>query len=127
MSDSRNPRDAFFTALVSDPRRGDVLVRERLPPDIAAQLSDRRVRRLEGSFDDETAFGSDSDQLFEGWLRDGQPILVHLLLTRAPPPDEFTLRAKLLTCMERIWKHYGQLEGNDPEARPRIVPIILKL
>ena len=42
------PHDAFFRALVDEPARADRLVREYLPPDIAALLADAPVRAVEG-------------------------------------------------------------------------------
>ena len=126
MSTPRNSHDAFFTAFISSKDAGDTLARDMLPRNIVAQLSDEPVRWLSSSFDDDNAFGSVSDQLLEGRLRDGRPFLIHVLLTHRPMPDESTLQARLRVCIERVREYYGQLEGNDPEARPQVFPLLIK-
>lgn len=65
MNVPNNPHDALFRALVDDIGRAGTLIREYLPPQIAARLAEGPPRLLDGSFVDEELRSSQSDRLFE--------------------------------------------------------------
>ncbi len=65
------PHDALFRALLADPGRAETLVREYLPPAVAAELSDAPIRRVDASFVDAVLRQSHSDRLFEARLKGG--------------------------------------------------------
>ena len=77
------PHDALFRALLADPGRAETLLREYLPPAVAAELSDAPIRLVEASFVDavlETAARAAKPQRWEAlmstvaeaWMREGR-------------------------------------------------------
>lgn len=52
MSEPTQPHDKLFKALTDDPQVAGTLIREQLPPDIAALLADAPPNPVEGGFID---------------------------------------------------------------------------
>ena len=61
------------------PGRADTLVREYLPPAVAAALADAPIRLVDASFVDPVLHQSHSDRLFEARLKGGGIALVLVL------------------------------------------------
>jgi len=120
MPDSPTPHDHLFQALLEDPYRAGVLLREQLPPEVADRLADAPPRPVEGSFVDEALRGTRSDRLFEASLTDGRPALLYILLEHKSEPDPRT-PVQLLGYMSRIWDRYA---GRDPERLRHLPPIM---
>jgi len=68
MSQPPHPHDQLFRALLDDPGRARALVRDYLPPALAARLADRALTLVDASFIDPTLRGSQSDRLFKAEL-----------------------------------------------------------
>jgi len=64
MTEPAHPHDRLFKALTSRPDLAGTLIRERLPPDIVALLTDDPPEPLDGSFIDPDLQGTQSDRLF---------------------------------------------------------------
>jgi len=118
-----NPHDALFRALVDDPGRAGTLIREYLPPEIAAHLAEGPPRLLDGSFVDEELRSSQSDRLFEVALRDGRTALLYALLEHKSTPDPRT-PLQLLGYMVRIWDRYAVRDGARLGRLRPILPIV---
>ena len=113
------PHDALFRALVDEPARADRLIREHLPPDIAALLADEPVRAVEGTFiDPGTLAASRSDRLFEARLEDGRGALLYVLLEHKSRADPDTA-LQMMGYMHRIWQQYaGGAAAGCARCRP---------
>ena len=117
------PHDALFRALLADPGRAETLVREYLPPAVAAELSDAPIRLVDASFVDAVLHQSHSDRLFEAHLRDGGIAFVYVLLEHKAAPDPGT-PLQMLGYMVRIWQRYAEDRASRLRALPPIVPLI---
>ena len=117
------PHDALFRALLADPGRADTLVREYLPPAVAAELADAPIRPVDTSFVDAVLHQSHSDRLFEARLKGGGTAFVYVLLEHKAEPDPGT-PLQMLGYMVRIWQRYAQDRASRLRALPPIVPLI---
>ena len=117
------PHDALFRALLADPGRAETLVREYLPPAVAAELSDAPIRLVDASFVDAVLHQSHSDRLFEARLKDGGSAFVYVLLEHKAAPDPGT-PLQMLGYMVRIWQRYAEDRASRLRALPPIVPLI---
>jgi len=124
MSQPPHPHDQLFRALLDDPGRARALVRDYLPPAIAARLADRALTLVDASFIDPTLRGSQSDRLFKAHLTDGRPAFVYTLLEHKSQPDPRT-PLQLLGYMLRIWERHLAEDGGDPRALPPVVPLVI--
>ena len=117
------PHDALFRALLADPGRAETLVREYLPPAVAAELSDAPIRLVDASFVDAVLHRSHSDRLFEARLKDGGTAFVYVLLEHKASHDPGT-PLQMLGYMVRIWQRYAGDRASRLRALPPIVPLI---
>ncbi|MBK1693075.1 Rpn family recombination-promoting nuclease/putative transposase, partial [Ectothiorhodospira mobilis] len=74
-----NPHDTLFKALLEDPGRAAVLLRESLPAALTKRMAEDPVP-VEGSFVDEALRDTHSDRLFQVRLRDGRTAFVYTLI-----------------------------------------------
>ncbi len=119
-----NPHDSLFRALLDDPGRAAVVVRELLPPAIAALMAPEPPRLLDGSFIDETLADSQSDRLFEVALASGGAAFVYVLMEHKSHVDPRT-PLQLLSYMVRIWDRHAQGKVDRLRALPPIIPIVV--
>ncbi len=117
------PHDALFRALLADSGRAETLVREYLPPAVAAELADAPIRPVDASFVDAVLHQSHSDRLFEARLKGGGTAFVYVLLEHKAAPDPGT-PLQMLGYMVRIWQRYAQDRASRLRALPPIVPLI---
>ena len=117
------PHDALFRALLADPGRAETLVREYLPPAVAAELSDASIRLVDASFVDDVLHRSYSDRLFEARLKGGGIAYVYVLLEHKAEPDPGTA-LQMLGYMVRIWQRHAEDRASRLRALPPIVPLI---
>ena len=118
-----SPHDALFRALLADPDRADTLVREYLPPAVAAELADAPIQRVDASFVDTVLHQSHCDRLFEARLKGGGTAFVYVLLEHKATPDPGTA-LQMLGYMVRIWQRYAEGRASRLRALPPIVPLI---
>ena len=119
---SNTPHDALFRALLEDAGLADRLVRDSLPPEVAALLAPAPVRRVSGSWIDEALAGHQTDALFEAGLREGGSTLVYLLLEHKARPDP-GVPVQLLRYVTRIWSAHVA-ENGAAGGLPPVVPVV---
>ncbi len=123
-----NPHDALFRILFEDPDRADRLIREHLPPELAALLDRDPLQPRKGTWIDPDLFGHQADILYEGRLRQGSPMAVYILLEHKSWDDR-NLPLQILRYQTRIWEDYRK--GNVLDARgkpsvglPTVIPLV---
>lgn len=119
-----NPHDALFRALLDDPRRAAILLREQLPAPLAARLTADPPRLLDGSYIDEALRDTQSDRLYQVTLTGGQTALLYVLLEHKSAPDAGT-PLQLLGYMVRIWTRYAAGRASRLRRLPPILPLVL--
>ncbi|WP_295403841.1 Rpn family recombination-promoting nuclease/putative transposase [uncultured Thiocystis sp.] len=114
----------MFRALLDDPQRAAILLREQLPPELAARLSPEAPRLLDGSFIDERLRDTQSDRLYAVTLTDGTAALLYVLLEHKSAADPGT-PLQLLGYMVRIWTRYAEGRAARLRQLPPILPVVL--
>lgn len=117
------PHDALFKALLDDPVRAAAVLRDYVPPEIAAMLEASLPGPVDGSFADEALASSQSDRLFRIRTRDGRAGFVYTLLEHKSAVDVAT-PLQLGTYLLRIWRRYGAEPSGDLRRLPPIIPIV---
>lgn len=93
--------DQYFKRLLDRPGTAAALLRERLPPSLAARLTDDPPEPLPTSFISDELDESRTDRLYRAWTRDGAPVLVYTLVEHKSAPDQ-RLGLQLLGYRTRI-------------------------
>ncbi|MBB4284603.1 Rpn family recombination-promoting nuclease/putative transposase [Roseospira goensis] len=119
-----NPHDTLVRALLSNAGDAATLLREHLPPEIAARLSGTPPVLLDGSFVDPHLRLSTSDRLFGVALRGGRPALLYVLIEHKSAPDRAT-PLQLLRYMVRIWERHLRSHPDQIGRLPPILPLVL--
>ncbi|UEM21517.1 Rpn family recombination-promoting nuclease/putative transposase [Skermanella mucosa] len=114
------PHDALFHALIDDPRRADILIRDYLPADIVSRLADEPPILLDGSFVDPELNPTRSDRLFGLSLRDAGTLLLHALVEHKSSPFPWT-PVQVQGYRVEIWRRLGTI---GPDGKLRLPPII---
>ena len=115
-----NPHDALLRAVLDDPVRAAEVLRQMLPPGIAARLSDAPPEPMDGGFIDRRLRRTTSERLFRVSLSDGRPAFLYVLVEHKSRPDPRT-PLQLLGYMARIWERHA---GRDPAKLARLPPIL---
>lgn len=115
--------DEVFRALLEDTGRAATLIRETLPSNLAARMTDTPPRLVDATFIDEQSRMTQSDRLFEIELEGNTPALVYTLLEHKSAPDAGT-PLQLLGYMVRIWKRYAGGKADRLRALPPIIPMV---
>ncbi len=118
-----HPHDALFRALVEQPGRAAALLRDHLPEPVAARLTGKPPRLIDGTFVDEALRGSQTDRLFEVHLAGDRPLLIYALLEHKSAPDPAT-PLQLAGYMVSIWKRYAGEDRERLRALPGILPLV---
>ncbi len=123
-----NPHDALFRVLFEDSGRADPLIREHLPPEVADLLAPDSMRLLPGSWIDSELVSHQADVLYEGRLRNGEPVAVYVLLEHKSWDDR-NLPLQVLRYQSRIWESYrkgviGDAEGASKGRLPSVIPLV---
>lgn len=115
--------DSLFRALIDDPVRAGVLIRDFLPPDIVARLADESPTLLDGTFVDPELNPSQSDRLFSVALRAGGFALLYILIEHKSFPDPFT-PIQVLRYRAEIWRRFAEAAGRGKLRLPPIIPMV---
>jgi predicted transposase YdaD len=116
--------DQFFKRLLDKPGTAGALLRERLPPEIAALLSDEPPERLPGSFVPAALREYRTDRLYQARLRKDRPLLIHVVVEHKSWPDPGT-PLQLLGYKTEILQWWVAESGAEPGTVP--LPAILSL
>ena len=118
---AQNPHDAYWKAVLGQEALADVILRERLPPEIVSRLTAEPPRPVPGHFIDEQLKPHLSDLLYELRLTTGDSVLLYALIEHKSSPDALT-PLQLLRYMTRIWSKRGRERRGAP--LPVIIPVV---
>jgi len=121
MPEPTQPHDKLFKGLLDQPGTAGALLRERLPPEIAALLADQPPELVDGEFVDQALRGSQSDRLFKAKLKSGGEVLLYVLIDHKSTPSAGIL-LQLLGYMVRIWVRHA---GDRAEALRHLPPLVV--
>ncbi|MEO5330306.1 MAG: Rpn family recombination-promoting nuclease/putative transposase [Magnetococcus sp. THC-1_WYH] len=122
MIDITQPHDRFVKILLSDPVKAGVLLRERLPKEIAELLSPEPPILVDGSFVDEELRIHLTDRLFQAKTITGRPALLYVLIEHKSFPDRRT-GWQVVKYTVAWWKQWER-ENPNWEMLPPIVPFV---
>ena len=122
MADIAHPHDRFVKALLSDPEKAGVFLREWLPKAIADSLSPEPPLLVSGSFVDEELREHLSDRLYLAKTLSGRPALLYMLMDHKSSPDPKVGWQLLRYVVEAL----KQWEREHPgwKKLPAIVPFL---
>ncbi len=118
--------DAFFQVLLDRPGMAGALLRERLPPDVAALLSPDQPELVPGSFVSRALRGYRTDRLYRTTTITGRPALVYALLEHKSTPDP-RIALQLLGYQYRILAQWEGTEGRGADGRLRPLPALVTM
>jgi hypothetical protein len=123
--DLHQPHDKLFKEGFSDPANAAALLRQHLPPEVAALIQWDQLQLIPGSFLDDDLRHSHTDLLFSAPLAANpeSSACVHLLFEHQSTCDPF-IALRLLRYMVRIWEEWIRLYGNS-KPLPVIFPVVL--
>jgi predicted transposase YdaD len=113
--------DQFFKRLLDKPGTAGALLRERLPADVAACLTDDPPELVPGSFVPKELVEYRTDRLYRSRTRDGREVLIYTLIEHKSSPDR-RIGVQLLGYVAQILQSWC---SNNPESTP--LPAILSL
>jgi hypothetical protein len=118
--------DAFFRSLLDKPGNAGALLRERLPPEVAALLADEPPELVPGSFVSKRLRGYRTDRLYKTRTTTGRPALVYALVEHKSSPDP-RLPLQLLGYQYQVLEHWDRTEGREADGTPRPLPALVTL
>lgn len=118
--------DAFFQALLDRPGTAGTLLRERLPPAVAALLVEDPPELVPGSFVSRRLRGYRTDRLYKTRTRTGRPALIYTLIEHKSTPDP-RLGLQLLGYQHQILEHSDRTEGRNPDGSLHPLPALVTL
>jgi hypothetical protein len=101
----------------------EALLRERLPPELVAQLAREPPEVVDASFIDDGLRESAADRLFRLRLRRKRPLFVDCLVEHKSAPDP-RVALQVLRYMVRIWEGEERESGGKAKL-PSIVPLLV--
>ena len=116
------PHDSFFRLLLDDPRWADAFLRDCLPPELAALLTDESFRREETSFATESLGTLHADGLFSTRCRDGATLYV-ILDHKSWPDTETPLRMAQYTLS--VLSRHRQREKGKARTKTYVLPLVV--
>lgn len=96
--------DAFFQTLLDRPGNAGTLLRERLPPEVVALLTDDPPEHVPGSFVSRRLRKYQTDRLYRTRTTTGRPVLVYTLIEHKADPDP-RIGLQLLGYQAQILEH----------------------
>lgn len=88
MTDLSQPHDLLFKEILSHPETAGALLREFLPPMVAALLAPDPPQLVDGSFVEERLRPFLSDRLFQARTLSGKPLFIYVLIEHKSYEDE---------------------------------------
>lgn len=118
------PHDKLFKGLLDQPGVAGALLRERLPPEVVALLTDDPPELEDGEFVDDALKGSQSDRLFRAKLKTGGDLLLYVLLDHRSKPTHGVL-LELLGYMVKIWRRRAAGRAEALKALPPSLSLVV--
>ncbi|MBF0107761.1 MAG: Rpn family recombination-promoting nuclease/putative transposase, partial [Magnetococcales bacterium] len=122
MTDISHPHDRFLKALLANPATAGALLRERLPKEVVAMLSDDPPELVEGSFVDEALRTHLTDRLYRVKTITGRAALLYVLIEHKSSPD-VRIGWQLLNYIIEALKQWAR-EHPGWKQLPAIVPFV---
>ncbi len=119
-----HPHDRLFRALLDQAEIAGALIREWLPAEVVALLTDDPPEREDGSFVDETLKGSQTDRLFRAKLKTGGDLLLYILFDHKSTAEPGVL-LQLLGYLCRIWVRRAEGKAERFRNLPPILPVVV--
>jgi hypothetical protein len=120
--------DAFFRALMDEPGVAASLLREHLPPEVAALLAPEAPELLDAHFVAAHLRHSQADRLYRARTSAGGEVYIYVLLEHKSAPDP-EVGVQLLGYLAEIWRRLDRqrLEqgGAVGTERSPIVPLVI--
>ena len=117
--------DQFFKRLLDQPGAAGALLRERLPPEIAALLDDRPPEHVPGSFVPAELREYRTDRLYRLHTVTGQQCFVHCVVEHKSAPDPW-IGPQLLGYKVQILEWWKRTEAPAEAAQlPAVVSIVV--
>lgn len=116
----RNPHDAFFRQIFSDPAVAADFLANYLPAEVRAELDLSHVEPQPDSFIDDDLREHFSDLLFRVSLRNGDTAFAYTLFEHKSQPER-QVAFQLLRYMVRIWERTQRDDGSLPIILPIVV------
>lgn len=118
--------DPFFQRLLDQPGAAGALLRERLPPDVAALLADEPPELVPGTFISGRLRGYRTDRLFRARTVSGRPMLIYTLIEHKSKPEP-RIGLQLLGYQVQILERWAAREGKAPDGALRPLPALITL
>ena len=117
--------DQFFKRLLDQPGAAGALLRERLPPEVAALLDDQPPEHIPGSFVPAELREYRTDRLYRLHTVAGRPLFVHCVVEHKSAPDPW-IGPQLLGYMVQIMEWWKRTEAPGETATlPAVVLIVV--
>jgi hypothetical protein len=120
---SRQPHDALFKAVFSQPEHAAALLATLVPAPFAARVDWTSLAPLPANFVDARLAQRHSDLLFSVRTVGGTPVLVYLLMEHQSEPDEW-MALRLLGYVDRIWQAWRR-DHPRAERIPAVLPLVV--
>jgi len=123
MAEIANPHDRLFKALLDRPSAAGALLRERLPAEVAARLSDDPPELVPQTFVDPGLAEVYTDRLYRVRLLDGRPALIYALVEHKSWLDP-RVGLQLLRYLVRVLE-WADAEATGKGPLPAVVPLVI--
>ncbi len=118
--------DPFFRRLLEQPAAAGALLRERLPPEVAALLANDPPELVPGSFVSGRLRAYRTDRLFRTRTISGSPVLILTLIEHKSKPDP-RIGLQLLGYQCQILERWAAHEGKTMDGTFRPLPALVTL
>ena len=117
--------DQFFKRLLDQPGTAGALLRERLPPEVAALLGDEAPEHIQGSFVPAELREYRTDRLYRARTISGRSLFIHTVVEHKSAPDP-GIALQLLGYKTQILEWWNQTEGQGSGAAlPPVMSIVV--
>ena len=118
--------DPFFQRLLEQPGAAGALLREHLPPEVAALLVDEPPELVPGSFISSRLRGYRTDRLFKTRTITERPVLIYTLVEHKSSP-EARVNLQLLGYQCQILERWAEQDGVAQDGSLRPLPALVTL
>ncbi len=124
MTKPPQPHDRLFRGLLDLDGTARALIREWLPPEVGALLTDDPPEPVDGTFVDEALRTSQSDRLFRAKLKAGGDLFLYVLFDHKSTAEPGVI-LQLLGYLCRIWVRNAEGKAERFRILPPILPFVV--
>jgi len=118
--------DQFFQTLLDKPGTAAALLSERLPPEVAALLSDEPPELVPGTFVSQRLRAYRTDRLYRTRTKTDRPVLVWTLIEHKSAPEP-RIALQLLGYQHQILEHWDRTEGRASDGSLNPLPALVTM